>query len=75
MILALSGHGQAFDSSVLRLLKLVRITRVARIARLLRQVPEALLEPLKEAIRQVMILLKGIGVASRSVPVPESSCF
>eukprot|EP00434_Breviolum_minutum_P013844 symbB.v1.2.012207.t1/scaffold834.1/size159133/5 len=46
---------QAFDSSVLRLLKLVRITRVARIARLLRQVPE------------VMILLKGIGVASRSV--------
>lgn len=46
---------QAFDSSVLRLLKLSRLTRVARIARLLRQVPE------------VMILLKGIGVASRSV--------
>lgn len=50
-----SGEGWVFDSSILRILKLLRLTRVARIARLLRLFPE------------VMILLKGIGIASRSV--------
>eukprot|EP00930_Biecheleria_cincta_P042747 TRINITY_DN29412_c0_g3_i1.p1 TRINITY_DN29412_c0_g3~~TRINITY_DN29412_c0_g3_i1.p1 ORF type:complete len:781 (+),score=205.51 TRINITY_DN29412_c0_g3_i1:144-2486(+) len=50
-----SGKGWMFDSSILRILKLLRLTRVARIARLLRLFPE------------VMILLKGIGIASRSV--------
>eukprot|EP00931_Biecheleriopsis_adriatica_P059509 TRINITY_DN35615_c0_g1_i2.p1 TRINITY_DN35615_c0_g1~~TRINITY_DN35615_c0_g1_i2.p1 ORF type:complete len:745 (+),score=152.41 TRINITY_DN35615_c0_g1_i2:54-2288(+) len=50
-----SSSEPAFDSGVLRLFKLLRITRAARIARLVRQVPE------------VMILLKGISVASRSV--------
>eukprot|EP00930_Biecheleria_cincta_P045467 TRINITY_DN31330_c0_g1_i1.p1 TRINITY_DN31330_c0_g1~~TRINITY_DN31330_c0_g1_i1.p1 ORF type:complete len:749 (-),score=153.22 TRINITY_DN31330_c0_g1_i1:53-2299(-) len=47
--------GSLFDTSVLRIFKLLRLTRVGRIARLLRLVPE------------VAILLKGIGVATRSV--------
>lgn len=42
-------------SSVFRLLRLVRIIRVARIARLLRRVPET------------VILIKGMGLAARSV--------
>lgn len=55
---ASAGGGQVtqiFDTTVLRMFRLFRLTRVARIARLLRLVPE------------VAILLKGIGVASRSV--------
>eukprot|EP00930_Biecheleria_cincta_P035136 TRINITY_DN24199_c0_g1_i1.p1 TRINITY_DN24199_c0_g1~~TRINITY_DN24199_c0_g1_i1.p1 ORF type:complete len:743 (+),score=157.77 TRINITY_DN24199_c0_g1_i1:63-2231(+) len=55
---ASAGGGQTtaiFDTTVLRIFRLFRLTRVARIARLLRLVPE------------VAILLKGIGVASRSV--------
>ncbi|CAJ1396760.1 unnamed protein product [Effrenium voratum] len=43
------------DSSVLRMLRLLRLTRVARIARLLRFLPE------------VMILVRAIGAATRSV--------
>jgi len=43
------------NSSVLKLIRLVRLTRMARMARLLRAMPE------------LLILIKGIGVASRSV--------
>lgn len=43
------------DTSVLRMLRLLRLTRVARIARLLRFLPE------------VMILVRAIGAATRSV--------
>eukprot|EP00930_Biecheleria_cincta_P083407 TRINITY_DN7298_c1_g1_i1.p1 TRINITY_DN7298_c1_g1~~TRINITY_DN7298_c1_g1_i1.p1 ORF type:complete len:747 (-),score=143.25 TRINITY_DN7298_c1_g1_i1:38-2278(-) len=45
----------SFDPTLLRMLRLVRITRIARITRLLRELPE------------IMILLKCIGVATRSV--------
>lgn len=47
-----SGLG---NTSVLKLVRLVRLTRMARMARLLRAVPE------------LIILIKGIAVASRSV--------
>jgi len=43
------------NSSVLTLLRLLRLLRLARMARLMRAVPE------------LMVLLKGLGVASRSV--------
>lgn len=50
------GSGkEVFDSSILRVLKMIRLARVARIARLLRVFPE------------LMVLLKGIIVAARSV--------
>jgi len=49
-------HGDGFKkSSTLRLLKLMRLTRVARMVRILRAVPE------------LMILIKGMFVAARSV--------
>jgi len=44
-----------FDSSVLRMLRLLRLTRVARVARMLRFLPE------------VLILVRAIGAATRSV--------
>jgi len=44
-----------FDSSVLRMMRLLRLTRVARIARMLRFLPE------------VLILVRAIGAATRSV--------
>lgn len=53
-----SGHGQGsagVDTSVLKLIRLVRLTRMARMAKLLRAVPE------------LIILIKGIYVAARSV--------
>mmetsp|Transcript_154857 Transcript_154857/g.288746 ORF Transcript_154857/g.288746 Transcript_154857/m.288746 type:complete len:733 (-) Transcript_154857:167-2365(-) len=43
------------DASILRLLRLLRLTRMARMARLLRALPE------------LMILIKGMAVATRSV--------
>lgn len=43
------------DASILRLLRLLRLTRMARMARLLRALPE------------LMILIKGMAVAARSV--------
>eukprot|EP00931_Biecheleriopsis_adriatica_P086877 TRINITY_DN61434_c0_g1_i1.p1 TRINITY_DN61434_c0_g1~~TRINITY_DN61434_c0_g1_i1.p1 ORF type:complete len:754 (+),score=186.52 TRINITY_DN61434_c0_g1_i1:198-2264(+) len=55
MALASVSSESLFDSSVLRVLKLLRISRAARLVRLLRGMPE------------IVILLKGIGVASRSV--------
>lgn len=51
----LGGGAFSFDATLLRMLRLLRITRIARITRLLRQLPE------------IMILLKCIGVATRSV--------
>eukprot|EP00927_Polykrikos_kofoidii_P021225 TRINITY_DN20163_c0_g1_i1.p1 TRINITY_DN20163_c0_g1~~TRINITY_DN20163_c0_g1_i1.p1 ORF type:complete len:917 (-),score=167.05 TRINITY_DN20163_c0_g1_i1:250-2646(-) len=44
-----------FDASFLRVVRMIRVTRVARMARLLKSLPE------------VMILVKGIGGAMRSV--------
>ncbi|CAE7499630.1 CACNA1H [Symbiodinium pilosum] len=44
-----------FDSSILRMLRLLRLTRVARVARMLRFLPE------------VLILVRAIGAAIRSV--------
>eukprot|EP00929_Paragymnodinium_shiwhaense_P000664 TRINITY_DN100908_c0_g1_i1.p1 TRINITY_DN100908_c0_g1~~TRINITY_DN100908_c0_g1_i1.p1 ORF type:complete len:931 (-),score=212.61 TRINITY_DN100908_c0_g1_i1:151-2943(-) len=49
------GSGGLGNTSVLKLIRLVRLTRMARMARLLRAVPE------------LIILIKGIVVASRSV--------
>lgn len=46
---------QLFDPSVIRMLRLLRLSRAARIVRILRKLPE------------IMILVKAIGVASRSV--------
>jgi len=51
---ASSGLG---DASILRMVRMVRMLRVSRMARLCRSIPE------------LVILLKGIGVASRSVSV------
>eukprot|EP00929_Paragymnodinium_shiwhaense_P080033 TRINITY_DN41718_c0_g1_i2.p1 TRINITY_DN41718_c0_g1~~TRINITY_DN41718_c0_g1_i2.p1 ORF type:complete len:684 (-),score=171.06 TRINITY_DN41718_c0_g1_i2:130-2181(-) len=52
----ISGSREAVgDSSMLRLVRLVRLTRMARMIRLLRAFPE------------LLALVKGIGVASRSV--------
>jgi len=50
-----SGGTGMGDTSVLKLVRLVRLTRMARMAKLLRAVPE------------LIILIKGIAVASRSV--------
>jgi len=49
------GNRNFGNASVLRLLRLLRLFRVARMAKLLRAVPE------------LLILVKGIGVATRSV--------
>jgi len=50
------GSGASLgDASILRLVRLLRLTRMARMARLLRAMPE------------LMILIKGISVATRSV--------
>jgi len=51
------GHAQSggMNTSVLKLIRLVRLTRMARMAKLLRAVPE------------LIILIKGIWVAARSV--------
>mmetsp|Transcript_109754 Transcript_109754/g.199844 ORF Transcript_109754/g.199844 Transcript_109754/m.199844 type:complete len:728 (-) Transcript_109754:68-2251(-) len=50
-----SNTGFGGNASILRLLRLLRLTRMARMARLLRALPE------------LMILVKGIAVATRSV--------
>lgn len=56
LIMLFSGAQiQLFDPSVIRMLRLLRLSRVARIVRILRKLPE------------IMILIKAIGVASRSV--------
>ncbi|CAE7681592.1 CATSPER1 [Symbiodinium pilosum] len=56
VILTVSGGDLVlFDSSIMRMLRLLRLTRVARIARMLRFLPE------------VMILVRAIGAALRSV--------
>lgn len=58
LILALSGSGSSSnlgDTSMLRLLRLLRLTRMARMARLLRSMPE------------LLILVKGMVAAFRSV--------
>lgn len=47
--------GNIIDASVLRLIRIVKILRLSRLARLMRAVPE------------IIIFLKGIGAASRSV--------
>lgn len=52
---ATGGDLVLFDSSIMRMLRLLRLTRVARIARMLRFLPE------------VMILVRAIGAALRSV--------
>lgn len=55
------GSGVAFaDASVLKVVKLMRVLRVTRMARLLRAVPE------------LMILIKGMAMAARSVVVTLS---
>jgi len=50
-----SNHGAAGDTSALKLLRLFRLTRIARMAKLLHAVPE------------LMVLIKGLAVAARSV--------
>jgi len=55
IMLATSSQIDFFDPSTLRLLRLLKISKVARIVRVLRTMPE------------IMILLKAVGVASRSV--------
>lgn len=50
-----SSSGTPFDPAVLKLFRLMRLSRMARMARLLRAMPE------------LMILIKAIGVAMRSV--------
>merc|ERR1719359_2636482 len=54
-LLGESGRGGLADASILRLVRLLRLTRMARMVRLLRAMPE------------LMILVKGISVATRSV--------
>eukprot|EP00931_Biecheleriopsis_adriatica_P016514 TRINITY_DN1213_c1_g1_i2.p1 TRINITY_DN1213_c1_g1~~TRINITY_DN1213_c1_g1_i2.p1 ORF type:complete len:546 (+),score=104.02 TRINITY_DN1213_c1_g1_i2:155-1792(+) len=49
------GLGGGGASSVLRIFRILRLTRVARLARLVRQMPE------------LMILIKGMAIAARSV--------
>mmetsp|Transcript_99344 Transcript_99344/g.256787 ORF Transcript_99344/g.256787 Transcript_99344/m.256787 type:complete len:611 (-) Transcript_99344:372-2204(-) len=49
--------GQASNASVLRILRMLRITRMARMAKLLRAVPE------------LLVMVKGIVAAARSVAV------
>eukprot|EP00931_Biecheleriopsis_adriatica_P059528 TRINITY_DN35625_c0_g1_i1.p1 TRINITY_DN35625_c0_g1~~TRINITY_DN35625_c0_g1_i1.p1 ORF type:complete len:658 (+),score=109.51 TRINITY_DN35625_c0_g1_i1:59-2032(+) len=55
IITVLTGTSTRFDPSVLRLARLLRLARVSRLARLLRDMPE------------LMILLKGMLAATRSV--------
>lgn len=56
LIITNQGGGAGLgDASILRLVRLLRLTRMARMARLLRAFPE------------LMILVKGISVATRSV--------
>jgi voltage-gated sodium channel len=58
LVLLIAGAGSGVglgDAAVLRLVKLLRLTRMARMARLLRAMPE------------LMILIKGMVVAARSV--------
>eukprot|EP00930_Biecheleria_cincta_P011695 TRINITY_DN11473_c0_g1_i1.p1 TRINITY_DN11473_c0_g1~~TRINITY_DN11473_c0_g1_i1.p1 ORF type:complete len:752 (+),score=177.62 TRINITY_DN11473_c0_g1_i1:36-2258(+) len=56
VIMAATGSSSAiFDASALRVLRLFRLTRVARVAKIVRALPE------------IMILIRGIGVAARSV--------
>merc|ERR1712178_1938 len=50
-----SGSSLLVDASILRLVRMVKILRLSRLARLMRAVPE------------IIIFLKGIGAASRSV--------
>lgn len=50
-----SGKSLVVDASLLRLLRMVKILRLSRLARVMRAVPE------------IIIFLKGIGAASRSV--------
>merc|ERR1711970_995865 len=50
-----SSENLVGDASILRLVRLLRLTRMARMVRLLRAMPE------------LMILVKGISVATRSV--------
>jgi len=52
-----SGAGGLGNASILRMVRLARMARITRMARLLRTVPE------------LVILIKGIGAASRSVCV------
>jgi hypothetical protein len=49
------GSGGLGNTSVLKLVRLVRLTRMARMAKLLRAIPE------------LIILIKGVAIASRSV--------
>merc|ERR1719183_2324862 len=49
------GDAAPIDASMLRLVRIVKILRLSRLARLMRAVPE------------IIILLKGIGAAARSV--------
>merc|ERR1719413_349483 len=57
VMLALGGGGSGGmgDASILRMARLLRLSRMARMARLLRAMPE------------LMILIKGIAAATRSV--------
>jgi hypothetical protein len=55
MLVGGGGGGALGNASVLKLFRLVRLTRMARMAKLLRAIPE------------LIILIKGIAVASRSV--------
>merc|ERR1719375_1287971 len=58
VVMLLGGGGDSgmgADTSMLKLVRLARLSRMARMARLLRAAPE------------LMILIKGMGVASRSV--------
>lgn len=57
LVLTQAGDGEVNmgDASILKLIRLLRMTRMARMARLLRAMPE------------LMILIKGIMVATRSV--------
>lgn len=55
LAVGLSSSGNVGNTSVLKLIRLVRLTRMARMAKLLRAMPE------------LIILIKGIWVAARSV--------
>merc|ERR1719277_972170 len=50
-----SGESKLIDASVLRIIRPLRLTRMARVVRLFRSVPE------------LLILIKGIAAAARSV--------
>merc|ERR1719265_1812429 len=55
MLITGSSGSLGLDASVLKLFRMVRLTRMARMARLLRWIPE------------LLILLKGLWLASKSV--------